>query len=436
VDKNNFMPRVGFAYTPSNGGKGILGFITGDNKMVIRGGYARTYDANFVNINLNVFSSFPFVASIDVPTAPNSTNRPNAYATLQALRAAPPNVSNPGLITRTVVSEDFRSPATDQFSLEVQREITRDAVLKVGYIRTRGTGLFQTVDGNPRLPFSTQRVNPNRGVIRLRTNSSQSTYDAIQASFNKRLSNNFSAGFHYTYSSFIDDASELFNPSNAEVAVSQDSFNRAADRARSSFDRPHRFAGNFVYELPFFREQQGALGRVLGGFQVNSFFTFQSGAPFTVLLGADPTGALSGIDGLVGSAIRPNLNSNMDLSSMTLREIRAACGTPVLTPIPTAPTFVNNCPNLFSVLAPGQRVGNAGRNILRSDGVQLVDFGVIKNTRITENVRFQLRADMFNVFNQRNLGVPEGRISAQNFLDEGGTNGGNRRIVFGARVVF
>jgi hypothetical protein len=430
VDRNNVMPRVGFAYTPRTGGKGILGFITGDDQMVIRGGYARTYDANFININLNVFSSFPFVAAINVPSV--GAVRPNAFATLRALQTAPPNVTNPIDLARTVVSEDFRSPATDQFSLEVQRELSRNAVLKVGYIRTRGTGLFQTVDGNPRLPFSTVRANPNLGVVRLRTNSAESTYDALQVSFDKRLSNNFSAGFHYTYSSFIDDASELFNPSNAEVAVAQDSFNRAADRARSSFDRPHRFTGNFVYELPFFREQRGFIGHVLGGFQINSFFTFQSGAPFTVLLGEDPTGALSGIDGLVGNAIRPNVVTNLDLSSMTLREIRAQCGAPVTFP----GGFTNNCPNLFSRLAPGQRVGNAGRNILRSDGIKLVDFGIIKNTRISESVRFQLRADMFNVFNTRNLGVPEGRISAQNFLDEGGTNGGNRRIVVGARLVF
>lgn len=66
----------------------------------------------------------------------------------------------------------------------------------------------------------------------------------------------------------------------------------------------------------------------------------------------------------------------------------------------------------------------------------LVDFGIIKNTRIAENVLIQLRADMFNVFNHRNYGVPEGRISAPNFLDEAGTNGGNRRIILRARIVF
>ena len=113
------------------------------------------------------------------------------------------------------------------------------------------------------------------------------------------------------------------------------------------------------------------------------------------------------------------MNTSLDLSNTSIREIVAAGGR-----------------NLFRGLGPGERVGNAGRNILRADSIRMIDFGVIKNTRISESVRVQLRADMFNVFNFRNFGIPEGRISAPNFLDEGGTPGGNRRIVLGARVVF
>lgn len=430
VDKNNFMPRIGFNYNPRTGTDGILGFITGGDKLVLRGGYSRTYDANYINLNLNIAGGFPYLASITFPAA-------NAFATLTTTTA--PNVSNPNILTRTVVAEDFSSPATDQYSLEVQRELTSDLVMKVGYIRTRGTGLFQTIDANPRIACAggsltnlCPRVDPTRGIIRLRGNEANSIYNALQTSLEKRLSRNFSAGVNYTYSSFIDTASETFNPSNAEVAVAQDSFNLEADRARSSFDRPHRLSGNFVYELPFFQSQQGLLGRVLGGFQVNSFFTVQSGAPFTVLNGDDPAGALNGIDSLVGNAIRPNLASNLDLSSMSIPEIRAACGTPITTPA----SATNLCPNLFTRITAAQRIGDAGRNILRAQGLRLVDFGIIKNTRIAENVRFQLRADMFNVLNTRNFGVPEGRINAPNFLNQWATNGGNRRIVLGARLVF
>lgn len=426
VDKNNFAPRIGFNWNPRTRGNGFLGFLTGGDRTVIRGGYARTYDANFINVNLNVFSSFPFVAALTFGNSAGQLPLVGAYSTIQNF-GAPSSTIDPRAVAQTTVSEDFRAPVTEQLALEYQREITRDTVFKVGYIRTRGVGLLQTIDGNPRLPFSNVRVNPNLGVVRLRTNSASSTYDGLQVSVDKRLSNNFSAGFHYTYSTAIDTASEVFNPSNAEVAIPQDSFNWNADRARSSYDRPHRFTGNFVYELPFFREQNGFVGRALGGFQFNSFIQLQSGAPFTVLLGDDPTGALSGIDALVGNAIRPNLASNANLSQMSLPEIRRMCGSPIAQ---------NVCPNLFSRLAPGQRVGNAGRNIIRADSIRLIDFGIIKNTQITENVRFQLRADMFNVFNERNFGVPEGRINAPNFLNQWATNGGNRRVVLGARLVF
>ena len=85
-----------------------------------------------------------------------------------------------------------------------------------------------------------------------------------------------------------------------------------------------------------------------------------------------------------------------------------------------------------------QRVGNAGRNILRADGIQNLDFGILKNTRISESHTLQFRADMFNVTNTRNFGIPNATVSAAgaNFLNQWATNGGNRRIVLGLRYTF
>lgn len=418
-DKNNFQPRFGFNWNPRTSGDGLVGFLTGGDKLVLRGGYARTNDYAFININLNIASAFPFVAAISLPTAvqPNGAVAiPNAFT---ALPAAQPSGLDPDMLTRTIVGEDFRSPYADQYSLEISREMSRDVVFRVGYVATKGTALFQTIDGNPRLPFSTTRLDPTRGVLRLRANAASSIYHSMQLSLDKRLSRNFSAGLHYTWSSFIDDASEIFNPSSGEVAVSQDSFNRRADRARSSYDRPHRLTGNFVYELPFLRDQQGAAGLLLGGWQLNSFFTFQSGAPFTVLNGSDPTGALSGINSLVGDAIRPNLNTTLPVSSMTIIELLQAGGA-----------------SLFQQLQPGQRVGTAGRNILRADGINRVDFGIMKNVRTFEGHALQIRADLFNATNSRDFGIPEGRVNSANFLNQWGTNGGNRRVILSLRYTF
>ena len=428
-DNNNFQPRIGFNWNPQTSSEGVMGWFTGGDKLVLRGGYTRTHDYAYTNIALNIWSSFPFVAAVSsFPTVTrqnlagdNVSVIANGFTVLQN----PP--FNPNTVNRTIVDADFHMPVYDSVSLEIQREFTRDVVLRVGYVGTKGTSLFESVDANPTVIGCTQasaannfcRVIPNQGPTRLRTNSGMSIYHSLQTSLEKRLSSGFSAGLHYTYSSFIDTMSEIFNVSSGEIAVAQDSYNRRADRARSSFDRPHRLAGNFVYELPYFRDQKGLTGHVLGGWQINSQFSLQSGSPFTPLNGSDPAGALASISSLVGNAIRPNLNTTLNLSGMSVEEILAAGGRSLFTPITAA-----------------QRIGNVGRNTLRSDGINNIDFGILKNTRIGENQRLQLRADFFNFTNSRDFGIPDSRVTSNNFLNQWGTDGGNRRIIVGLRYVF
>ncbi|HET6889689.1 MAG TPA: hypothetical protein VFH31_01195, partial [Pyrinomonadaceae bacterium] len=484
-DKNNWMPRIGFNWNPQTSDKGLIGFLTGGDRLVLRAGYARSYDAKFTNINGNVFLSFPF-------TATQNTSLTNAFKTL--INTTVPNISNPRQLSRTVVSRDFRAPATDQISLDVQRELSADLIFKIGYVRTRGTGLFQTVDGNPRLPcpFGTgpgtcnttgidrntgaplpsaapilaPRVDPNRGPITLRTNSASSSYDALQTSLEKRLRRGFAFGLHYTWSSFFDTASDILVPSVTESAVSQDPFDRNSNRARSSYDRPHRISGNIVYELPFFSKQRGFVGKLFGGWQINSFFNLQTGAPLTALNGADPAGAS------VSTAIRPNVFTNLDVSRMTVaqlylinqqqRELAIAQAQQIFNGLPSGPCVAGWLPGpalpftLFSAprgritcnagqralvvdfngVPEGQRVGNAGRNIMRADPIRNVDIGIIKNTQVAENVRAQLWVDCFNAFNSRNFGIPSGVASSPGFLNQWATDGGNRRVRFGVRLAF
>src|SRR5688572_12494192 len=420
TDKNNFQPRLGFAWSPVTERGGMVGWLTGGDRFVIRGGYARTHDFAFLNIALNIVSSFPYVAAI------NRSNLSNAFSLLQSTPAGVPPGTDPNQLTRTVVAEDFRAPSYDQFSLGVERQLATDLAVRVGYVGTFGNDLYQTLDGNPRLPFSTQRQDPSRGVIRLRANAAESWYHSLQTQLDKRFSRGLSAGVHYTWSRFEDTASEIFNPSVGEVAVAQDSFDLAAERGRSTYDRPHRLSGNFVYELPWRIRQEGLPGKILGGWQLSSFFTLQSGGPFTVLNGSDPTGALAGIDGLVGNAIRPNLNTDLDLSSMTVEEIRAAGGASLFRPL---------CGNPSATCA-GERVGNVPRNSLRADGVVNVDLGIMKNTRFANGHNVQFRLEMFNATNTRNFGIPDGRINSANFLNQWATNGGNRRIWAALRYTF
>jgi outer membrane receptor protein involved in Fe transport len=420
-DANNLEPRFGFNWNPHTSNNGILGYITGGDKLVVRGGYTRTHDYAYTNIALNIWSSFPFVGAF------NLTSVPNAFATFKTLPV------NPAIFTRTQVTPDFHSPVYDSFSFELQREVTRDLVFRVGYVGSKGSGLFESIDGNPVVFRSTiptaadpaVRTDPTTGPIRLRANSGSSIYHSMQASMEKRLSSGFSAGVHFTWSSFIDSMSEIFNNSNSEIALAQDPYNRRLDRGRSSYDRPLRLAGNVVYELPYYRDQKGLAGRLLGGWQLNSNFNFQSGAPFSPLNPSDLSGTLGGLASAIGIATRPNVNTTSDLSRMSVEELFALRGT------------VNATGNaLFKALVNGQRVGNAGRNSLRADGLNNLDFGLLKNTRIGENQRLQLRADFFDFTNTRDFGTPNSVVTAPGFLRQWDTDGGNRRIIVGIRYVF
>ena len=430
-DKNNWAPRVGFNYRFGRA-PGFMSMLTGDGKLVMRGGYSRTYDAIFNNIYLNIYSAFPFTIVNNFPGGVAG-----AWNNIQniAQGRVTPGPANPAQLPRTIVDGNFRAPFAEQFAFQFQRELGGGWALTTGWVGTKGTALFQTIDGNPALATTNNfggaaipvtRVNPARGAIRHRANAASSIYHSLQTSLEKRLSNNFSMGAHYTWSAFIDDASEIFNPSVAgEIAVPQDSFNRRADRGRSTYDRPHRFTTNFTYELPFLRAQKGVLGHVAGGWMVSSFVSFQSGPPFSALNGADPGRRLSGIDALVGNSIRPNVATGLDLSRMGVREIRAQS------------QFVNNVWNAFTQVNAANPIGNAGRNILRADGINNLDLAIKKSIKLPfEGHAFDIRCDFYNMTNTRDYGIPTAAVNSPGFANEGVTNGGRRRIQFGLRYAF
>jgi hypothetical protein len=497
-DTNNFMPRVGFAWTPETKSTGPLGWLTGGNKAVIRGGYSRAYDGSYLVMYASTRNAFPFVAFQPVRGPLPS------FATLQSIRGGSATILNPAaamLLPRNSVAPDFRMPLSNQVALDYQRELSRNVVIRVGYVGTFGRDLFQSVDGNPRLPcdygsgqagtntcnttsvdpFTGTRVpvvlapttNPSRGPLRLWANNGSSSYNAFQASFEKRFSGGFTANVHYTWSKFIDTASDIFGATSGDAGISIDSFNLNADRARSAYDYPQRLAGNAVYQLPFGHSEKGLAGQLVRGWQISAVVTLQSGAPFSVLNGSDPAGGLAGIDALVGDVIRPNVYTNLNVSKMSVAELyatnqrlrnqalaTAAANFNALPPGACVEGFLPGAPlnNLlfakataritcspsgarsytvdFNGVEPGQRFGNSSRNMLRSDSLQLVDFSLAKNTQLTERFTLQLRADVFNLFNHGNFGAPDAQLTSANFLNKWATDGGNRRIVLGMRVSF
>lgn len=417
TDLNNWAARFGFNYR-FGAGPAILRWLTGAEKLVVRGGYSRSYDPPYAAAVGDMRDRFPFTVS-----PPLSLN--NAFQTVQGIRAGliPLEVGDPDLLTRVTVGEDFRSQYAEHFALQFQRELAKDWALSVGWIGTKGTALTQLLDGNPTVPGARgrRRVNPARGVVASYCNCTGSVYHSLQTSLEKRLSTNFSMAAHYTWSAFIDGASDNFASSAGDPPLAQDPFDRRASRGRSSFDRPHRLAANGVYELPFRPKQKGLAGKLLGGWQLSGFLMFQSGAPFAAVAGMDPDFRYAGgLETIRQNPIRPHLDTNLNLAGMSVEEIFRAGGV-----------------RLFSQVTAERPLGNLGRNILRADGIANVDLGIIKNTRVSETNILQFRAEFYNTANTRNFGIPEPRLTAtSNFLNQWGTDAGNRRIVLALRYVF
>ncbi len=169
----------------------------------------------------------------------------------------------------------------------------------------------------------------------------------------------------------------------------QNTYNLREDYGRATLDRRHVFSLNYIYELPFYRNQQGFVCKVLGGWQASGIISLQSGLPFTVTTSSfDPAG-FGFIPALVAGG-RPNVTC--DPNDGAPRTQQQFFNTGCFTPNPA--TTATNIPNV---------AGNAGRGIINGPGTQRVDFTMTKNFRFTESVRLQLRCEAFNVFNHTNF---------------------------------
>lgn len=328
IDKNDFAPRVGFAWSPDFD---FLGSRFTNGKTVIRGGFGIAYDPSFFNIVLNTVTAAPFAAAgfiSQIPGDVNSVNFPFLPTTTAQLNRTPnTNGGDPRLFNQTRVDPDFYSPYTLQWNFGIQQEVFKDSVFEVRYVGSKLVGQFQTVNGNPRIDFFNNaaqclglnpgaftggrtvgspaatnaaacggagfqnrpgtngngRIDPNFGITRTRTNGASSSYHGLQTRFDTRFSDIiFNA--NYTFSKTIDNASEIFSTfgGGQSIANPQNPFNSTdGERGLSAFHQKHNFTSNFIYELPVYKSQNGLVGKLLGGYQVSGIITFGSGNPYT-----------------------------------------------------------------------------------------------------------------------------------------------------------
>ncbi|HKG79616.1 MAG TPA: TonB-dependent receptor, partial [Pyrinomonadaceae bacterium] len=241
ADKNNFAPRVGFAWSANE-------------KTVLRGGYGIYYDQSPLAPAEALYFNSPFFDNnifFSLPGLPLTLNDP-----------FPSFFPFPLPDSALSIQRDLRTGYMQHWNFTVERQVGSDSVIELAYVGSKGTKLLTARDINqpqpgvlpPGLPF-VPRPAPGFDDIDLLESRANSNYNALQARFQQRLARGFSALVSYTWSKSIDDASNFFS-SAGDPNFPQNSYNVAAERGRSNFDVTHRLSASYSYALPFGKGRQ------------------------------------------------------------------------------------------------------------------------------------------------------------------------------------
>ena len=375
----NFAPRAGVAY-----------LLSPDRGTTLRGGLGIFYDLGTGQAAQAFGSVFPYAREKLLS---------NIAFPLDPLSAEPPPLNlDPPFGTVYGFAPDLRLPLTLQWSAAIEQPLGRGQSLSVSYVGAAGRRLLRQT--------ALLRPNFNFNVVRLTTNSSASDYHALQAVYARRLSSGFQAHASYTWSHSIDDDSD--DSSSGLLFVG--SFDRRDERGSSTFDVRHSLSAAVSYDLP-------APGRLA-----------RRAVRFCAAGRSTPSSARA--------PPRPSTCSRQPASSSATSSKRAAPTSSAASPLyledPQAPGGSRFNPAAFRAVVGRQ--GTLGRNALRGFGLTQLDLAVRRQFTLSERTRFQLRAEVFNVFNHPNFGDPVGDIGSRLFglstqtlarsLGSGGVNGG------------
>ncbi|HLH32534.1 MAG TPA: TonB-dependent receptor [Terriglobia bacterium] len=425
-DKKDWAPRVGFAYSPG-------GPLFGSGKTVLRGGFGMQYDVLFYNILSVNSQNYPRVVNTQV-TSPSTFN---TYPTLPPKTGTA--VLNP-LSSFVNAPSDLKHPATEFWTLSVQRELASNYIFEVGYAGSRSyhqiaqgqanppiltpaqaATVVATKDPNSIPSLQARRLNPSWGSRTLIQSSAKGAYEAGYVKFDKRMSKGLLVGASYTRSGTWSDNDESLgdaNITNSSPQIPEDFFNFRKEWSRSVFDRPNRFVVNYLYEVPWFSSgwAAGSLSKIMGGWQIAGFIDANSGQPFTVRTGVDSAGINS------TTPARPDFNPN----GVFMPNYVLTAGGPVKqdfdnglrtfyipvdnTGIVTAPLGPNGI--LANSMSGG---GNLGKNTFRGPSFQNWNFSLSKTVKLHEDMQLQIRSDFSNLWNHRNFQPPVATMSSPSF---------------------
>ncbi|MEK7404235.1 MAG: carboxypeptidase regulatory-like domain-containing protein [Acidobacteriota bacterium] len=440
-------PRFGFAWSPPWRDGWLARLTGGPGRSSIRGGFGmfhgRIYQSIFSQIGASTRFNPPRAATLGWSNPEMSAVDPTAGFVFQ-----------PGAPTAQVslanVDPGLGMPYTEQWNLTLERQLPWNAALQASYIGNRGIGLiFYNWRNRAQFPWtSTQpstyrgasifpgvtfdkidsnlfNANPAPGYISLQqsrgdarrrdgryglilevSNGSWSYYHALQLQYTQRMKAGLAMQAGYTWSQNIDTGSEATSVGTGDInAVVSETQGSRSLRGPSRLSQPHRFSLSYVYDVPLFRDQQGLVGRLLGGWQLSGVTTFGCGNPFTVFLGYDLNG-----DGIGGD--RPFLLDTKVLGrSVDNGRVNPATGLkfsqgqlPITSFWPDAGLAAGRQWPWY----PGSgMVGSLGRNTFRVHGQNNFDVAFIKNVRLYgERHHLQFRAEMFNLMNRVQFDMP------------------------------
>jgi hypothetical protein len=438
--KNDWGPRVGFAYSPGTSGR-----------TSIRAGFGIAYDVHYDNIGI---LSLPPQLSVTENVDPTA-NTPNFLANGglppgSGKTQTFPDVATARASTTTYYNPNVKDPKSMDWTLGVQHSFWNDYTAEVRYIGTRGvhlnvqsiitlapivtpTNFLPTYIGNTpsqaALDASTlslgtllkeDRLVPkfeNAGFTNRITSfepEGSSTYHGLAAQITRRMSHGLQFVGAYTFSHLIDNSTADFHSTDITPRRPQDFGNLGADRSNSALDHRHRFTLAVLYDEPFFKNSNAFLKNTLGNWEIAPVYTYQTGEWMSAQTGVDtnlngdsagdrPIFNPAGV-GVTGSDVVPLCRSVVPASVCTLDNLTSKAAKDPATG--KKYDVRDNVVGYRAVNATAKYIqaqlgalANVGRNTILSPPTNNFDVTVVKRFTITERYRLEFVAQAFNLLN-------------------------------------
>jgi hypothetical protein len=410
-DNDNFAPRVGFAYNPD--GRGITS---------IRAGFGVFYDRVLNGMwEQNAFD--------DPPITQQATLSYTAFdSPLQGGTSATPDYT-PNSLTATG-TPTFRVPNYFDYNLTVERQLLPSTVLSVAYVGNQARHLVGEFDANQPTVAARLAAAPGTDVNAIRPYAGYSyiqdraplftsNYNSLQVTVNHHSSNGLTVGASYTWSKVLTtNSTDRYGDLGGSFPAypTLNTHDMKADYGPAAFDQPQSLIFNYVYVLPFYKQENGLMGKALGGWELSGITTIGSGTPMTLVQSEDPFACTNNPLLPDGAGLCPaNTVPGRGLGIGNSGYGNLAARLEQIAPV----QMIRKPGQWFSqssyTWAGNNQFGNVSTGSMFGPRFQKWDMALAKNTNIGEYVKFQLRVEAFNVFNHPNFNQVGTNIDSSSF---------------------